>query len=326
MVSVGVLLITPNFFGYPAEIKKAIEARGHSVLWFDDRPSTDTLTKGLARLSPKLIERKSAAYFDRVIAEAKQHDVREVLVIKGEALSVESIERMRAALPDARFTLYFWDSYKNMPAGSEHKVDLFDRAFSFDLEDVKADPRLVYQPLFFVEGYAALDEGEKDIDLLFVGTAHSDRVAVLHRVVSAFPAEYRFRKVLYARSRLLHRIQRLVSSAYRRTPEEDFIFSPMPKAEVQALIARSKAVLDIERAIQTGFTIRTIETLGSSRKLVTTNEWIKQADFYDPQNQQYVNRDAPVIDRSFFDTGWLPQDEAMIKRYSLSGWLDVVLG
>lgn len=320
------ILISPYFFGYPMEIKKALEARGRSVAWFDNRPADDTLTKGLARLSPKLVERKSAAYFDTIVTEAKQHEVRDVLVIKGEALSVESIKRMRAALPDARFTLYFWDSYRNMPTGSEQKVDLFDRAFSFDLEDVKADPRLIYQPLFYVESYAEMEELDRDIDLLFVGTAHSDRVAVLERVAAAVPPQFTFRKVLYARSRWLHRIQRIVNPAYRRTPESDFIFEPMPKDEVQRLVARSKAVLDIERAIQTGFTIRTVEMLGAARKLVTTNEWIMQADFYDPQNQLYVDRDAPVIDPAFLESGWLPQDDAMLKRYALSGWLDVVLG
>lgn len=320
------ILISPNFFGYPAEIKKALEARGRSVTWFDDRPAADTLTKGLARLAPKVIERKSEAYFDGIIEQAKRHDVRDVLVIKGETLSTGAIKRMRAALPNTRFTLYFWDSYRNMPAGSEHKVDLFDRAFSFDLEDVKADPRLVYQPLFYVESYAEMAEVERDIDILFVGTAHSDRVSVLERIAAAVPPKYRFKKILYARSRLLHRIQRIVSPAYRRTPESDFIFEPMPKAEVQHLVARSKAVLDIERAIQTGFTIRTIEMLGSARKLITTNQWIVQADFYVPQNQQYIDRDEPVIDVAFLESGWLPQGDALLKRYTLSGWLDAVLG
>lgn len=320
------LLISADFFGYPQEIIRALEARGRSVLWHGDRPATDTMTKALIRLSPRLIERKSAAYFDRVFREAAQHDIRDIVVIKGEAMSVDTIARMRAMFPNARHTLYFWDSYRNMPKGSAAKVDLFDRAFSFDLDDTQADPRLTYRPLFYIEKYADVGGVDQDIDLLFIGTAHSDRVTVLDRIARAVPAGYTFRKVLYARSPLLHRIQKVASAAYRRTDERNFIFTPMPKAEVQALIARARIVIDIERSVQTGFTMRTIEMLGAARKLITTNPSITKADFFDPRNQHHVDRDAPRIDPAFLEAPWRPQDEGLLRRYSLSGWIDDVFG
>ncbi|MBZ6383761.1 CgeB family protein [Sphingomonas sanguinis] len=322
----SVLLISSNFFGYPQEIIRALEARGRKVVWFDDRPATDTLTKGLIRLSPKLIERRSAAYFDDVFRKAAAQGIRDVLVIKGEAMSIATIQRMRAMFPDARHTLYFWDSFRNMPAGSADKIDLFDRAFSFDVEDVKADPRLTYRPLFYIERYADVGGIEQDIDVLFIGTAHSDRVAVLDRLKRAMPAGYDFRRILYVRSALLHRIQQATSAAYRRIDPQDFIFSPIPKTEVQQLIGRARIVVDIERSIQTGYTMRTIEMLGSGRKLLTTNPSVRTADFYHPQNQHYVDREAPVIDPAFLRTPWHPQDPALLQRYSLSGWLDTVLG
>jgi hypothetical protein len=320
------LLISTNFFGYPQEIVKALEARGRVALWRDDRPAADTFTKALVRLSPRLIQHRSDAYFERVFAEAAQHDIRDILVIKGEALSVEMIHRMRAQFPKARLTLYFWDSYRNMPKGSERKVDLFHRAFSFDLEDTRADTRLTYRPLFYIEKYADVGAIEQDIDLLFLGTAHSDRVAVLDRITRAMPPGFDFRKILYVRSGLLHRIQNLSNATYRRTDPRDFIFKPIPKSEVQALIGRAKVVLDIERDVQTGFTMRTIEMLGASRKLLTTNPSIVKADFYDPANQCYVDRENSVIDPEFLDTPWQPQDPALLRYYSLSGWLDEVLG
>jgi hypothetical protein len=320
------LLISSDFFGYPQEIVNALEARGRSVIWYGDRPATDTATKALIRLSPKLIERRSAAYFDRIFREAAQHDIRDVVVIKGEALSVDTIHRMRAFFPKARHTLYFWDSYRNMPNGSADKVDLFDRVFSFDIADVEADRRLTYRPLFYIEKYADVGNCEQDIDLLFIGTAHSDRVAVLDRIAQAIPPGYDFRKILYARSHLLHRIQNLVSAPYRRTDERDFIFAPIPKTEVQQLIGRARIVVDIERSIQTGFTMRTIEMLGASRKLITTNPSITKADFYHPQNQYYVDRNAPVIDPAFLETPWHPMDASLLRHYSLSGWIDDVFG
>lgn len=316
------LLISADFFGYPQEIVKALEAQGRSVLWFEDRPATDTATKALIRLSPKLVERKSAAYFERIFRAAAQHDIRDVVVIKGEALSAATIGRMRAALPRARHTLYFWDSYRNMPKGSAAKVDLFDRAFSFDLDDVEADHRLTYRPLFYTAKAPDVGDVEQDIDILFLGTAHSDRITVLDRITHAIPPGRNFRKILYARSRMLHRIQKLSSVPYRRADERDFIFTPLPKTDVQTLIGRARIVIDIERSVQSGFTMRTIEMLGSSRKLITTNPSIMRADFYHPRNQHYIDRAAPVIDPAFLDASWQAQDEALLRRYSLSGWID----
>ncbi|MBX8846634.1 hypothetical protein HCH44_17175 [Sphingomonas melonis] len=320
------LLISPDFFGYPQEIVRALAARGRSALWCNDRPASDTLTKALVRLSPKIIERKSAEHFEQVFREAAQYDIRDVVVIKGEALSIDMIRRMRQLLPRARHTLYFWDSYRNMPAGTADKVDLFDRAFSFDLEDVRNDGRLSYRPLFYIEQYADLNHIEQDIDLLFIGTAHSDRVNVLRRIAAAMPADFDFRRILFARSPLLHRIQNLVSKPYRLTPESDFIFKPMSKSEVQTMIGRTRAVLDIERAIQTGFTMRTIEMLGAGRKLITTNPSIMMADFYHPQNQYLIDRDNPVIDPDFLKTPWHPISNDLTKKYSLSDWLDTLFG
>ncbi len=72
MGAMDTLLISADFFGYPQEIVKALEARGRSVLWCNDRPASDTKTKALVRLSPKLIERKSAEHFDRVFRQAAE--------------------------------------------------------------------------------------------------------------------------------------------------------------------------------------------------------------------------------------------------------------
>lgn len=320
------LFISANFFGYASEIKTALEATGRSVLWFEDRPATDVMSKALIRFSPKLMESKSHDYFRRIAEQARQHPIRDVLVIKGEALSLASIRMLREALPEARFTLYFWDSYANMPKESPQKVDLFDKAFSFDPEDVARDTRLTYRSLFFINDYSAIPTVEQDIDILFVGTAHSDRVAVVDRITKALPPGVNFKKLLYCRSQIAHRANRICIGSYRNTPEADFIFKPISKAEIQALVARSKAVLDLERTIQSGFTMRTIEMLGASKKTITTNPQIRTADFYSPDNQLYIDRNAPVIPVSFLDTPWAQVDPTLLDRYSLTGWVKDVLG
>jgi hypothetical protein len=320
------LFIAASFFGYSQEIKATLEARGRSVLWFEDRPDTSTTTKALLRLAPSFIKRKTDEYFERVIAQAREHDIRDVLVIKGEALSPERIHKMRQALPRARFTLYFWDGYRNMPADSPKKVSLFDRAFSFDPIDVKQDSRLAYRPLFYLNEYAQLPTTTHDIDVLFIGTSHSDRYAVLSRLARVLPPELRFECVLFLASTKLYYARKFADPSYWRARQDEFVFTPLRKAEVMSLISRARVVVDVERPVQTGYTMRTIEMLGSSRKLITTNPHITDADFYHPDNQIFINRDDPVVPEHFFQTSWQAQEPALLARYSLKGWLDEVLG
>jgi hypothetical protein len=316
------LLISPDFFGYPQAIVKALERRCRRAIWINDRPGTDTWTKAVVRVSPRLMQRKSDAYFEGEISRVADEAIRDVVVIKGEALSLDMIARMRKMLPNARFTLYFWDSFLNMPKGSVHKIPLFDRAFSFDPVDAAAEPGLVYRPLFYIPDVAAVESAPAPIDVLFVGTAHSDRVKVLRRVAQSIPESFAFRKVLYVRSQLLHSVQSIVSRDYRLMDHKDFIFSPMPGSEVRALVEQSRVVLDIERHVQTGYTMRSIEMLGASKKLITTNASIKDADFYNPNNQHVIDRENPRVDPAFIDKAWVPCDDTVLQRYSLDGWID----
>ena len=93
--------------------------------------------------------------------------IRDVLIIKGEALSPRMIDEMRAAFPAARFTLYFWDGSQNLPKDTPQKMTRVDRVLSFDPADVRANPAIVYRPLFFLEEYAALpDERRQALDAL----------------------------------------------------------------------------------------------------------------------------------------------------------------
>jgi len=93
------LFIAASFFGYAKEIKASLEQRGRKVIWFEDRPATDTATKALLRLYPTLLAGKADRYFDHIIEQVRQQPIRDVLVIKGEALSIEAIRRLRKRCP-----------------------------------------------------------------------------------------------------------------------------------------------------------------------------------------------------------------------------------
>lgn len=318
------LLIAPAFFGYANEIKAGLLRRGVHALWFNDRPAEDTLTKVLIRISPSLQNGKAEHYFDNVIKQASEHPITEILVIKGTALSCDALHRLRKAFPQARFTLYFWDSYKNMPSESRKKVGLFDRAFTFDPIDAKNDPRLEYRALFYLDEYAHLPQVEKDIDLFFFGTVHSDRYRVLSQLEKTLPSHLKVKKVLYFPSRLVYWARRIFDPSFWRADKSEFIFRPVAKTELLAMLARARIVIDIERPIQSGLTMRTLEAVGAKKKIITTNPFAAESDIYAPENVLVIDRNAISIPAEFFNAEFSPLLEKVNKKYTLDGWLNDV--
>jgi hypothetical protein len=246
-------------------------------------------------------------------------------VIKGEALTVAAIRRLQKALPDACFTIYFWDSYGNMPKDSFDKVALFDRAFTFDPVDAISDKRLIYRPLFFVEEQVNLPAVKQDIDLLFFGTAHDDRYSILKRIENALPHGIRFAKVLYIPSKGIYYFRRCFDPAFRRARRDEFIFSPLSKQNIMSLVARARAVVDIERVVQTGYTMRSIETIAAGRKIISTNARMAEADFYHENNVAVIDRRNPCVDPGFLESPFVMPQQQIRQRYTLSSWLDDVL-
>lgn len=323
--TIDTLLISPGFFGYAREMQRVLESRGRKVAVLDDSPATGGAGKAAIRLAPALTKSWGDKYFAAVTARFRGCPIRDVLVIKAEGLSPAAAKKMRAAFPQARFTLYFWDSYRNMPADSLDKVAIFDRALTFDPRDAEQDPRLVYRPLFFVERFAQLPQAPQDIDLLFFGTVHGDRYAVVKRVAQMLPDSVRFEKVLYFRAGWLFALNRLYDPLLWRASRAEFVFRPKTREELAYLTARARIVLDIERPVQTGYTIRTIEMLGAGRKLITTNLEVAKADFYNPANIAVINRKAPRIDADFLHAPYEPPPADVVYRHSLNGWMDDVM-
>ena len=72
------------------------------------------------------------------------------------------------------------------------------------------------------------------------------------------------------------------------------------RKQVTDYIGNSRVVLDLPHPMQTGLTMRTIEAIGSKKKLITTNVDIVNYDFYNPKNILLIERENINFDKSFF--------------------------
>jgi hypothetical protein len=320
-----VLLIAPEFFGYAAEIESTLRQWGATVHRYENRPSTSVGMKALVRLFPLLARPACKRYFEAILRRHAEQAIDWILVLRGEALTAAMVERFARAFPRARRVLYLWDSFRH-DGRARARMRAFEEVYTFDTEDAVQEPRLRLLPLFYLRRFAALRSQPTDLDLSFVGTVHGDRYRIIHGLRASLDAGKRVLWFMYFPSRWLYRLRRLLDPRMRGGRSEEFSFAPMPAAEVADVYARSATVLDIHREIQSGLTIRTLETLGAQRKLITTNAHICQYDFFDPQNVAVIERRAPVLPEGFLDRPFRPTPPELLEKYSVEHWLRTVLG
>lgn len=84
-------------------------------------------------------------------------------------------------------------------------------------------------------------------------------------------------------------------------------------------------MIDIQHPKQVGLTMRTIEMLGLRKKLITTNQDIKNYDFYNEDNICIIDRKDILIKKNFFETNYNSNSDAYRKNYSLESFVDEIL-
>ena len=319
-----ILLFAPSFFGYEKEIKSRLEFFGAEVDFFDERPSNSFIVKVLIRLNKKLIQKKINNYYSDIISKTSNKKFDFVLFISPESINSELFHKLKAEQKDAKFILYLWDSLKNKKA--LEILDDFDKRLSFDKEDCENKAfNLEYRPLFYLDAYSELSKQnvKKEIDLLFIGTLHTDRFTILKEIKKQCEElDLKVYFYLYFPSRALYFFKKFFDKSLMGTKKSDFKFKALSKEDIIDLVNKSEAVLDVQSAKQSGLTMRTIEMLGAEKKMITTNRGISSYDFYESTNIDIIKRDNLKLNKSFFNNKYSSISEDVYRKYTINSWLN----
>lgn len=319
-----ILFFSPRFFGFEEKIKEKLISMGASVDYYDDRPSNSFWGKAFLRVSNTLMRKSIKKYYKRIeddLDNIKQYDY--VFLLNLEAMPISFLKKLREKYSTARILLYMWDSVRR----KKHTIGYqpyCDRMFTFDREDIKTYDLIEFLPLFYIDDYSRIAEmKDYKYDLCFVGSAHTDRYAIVNKVLNQMKSKKIF-IYWFLQGRMLYLYYRLYNVNFRHSKMSDFNYKPLPTEDLVNYIAQSKVVLDIHSPHQSGLTMRTIETLGAKRKLITTNQDIVEYDFFNPSNILIIDRINPVINEDFFSRPYEQIDDAIYYKYSISGWIEQI--
>jgi len=319
-----VLLQVVPYFGYDQVIANALRARGATVDVLADRPFRSAIMHGVAKVArPALLRHVTTLYRAALNGWGRAH-YDYILVINGQTMGEPFLRELRGRYPRAKLIYYIWDSFENKPY-AVRALGAYDACFSFDPRGASRYG-LGLRPLFYAPEFDLPAQENYDYHISFIGSAHSDRPAVLGRLDAGLPPDIRRYWFLYLKAEWVLRYRQLTNRHFRNVDRRLFSAQAMPRGDVRRIFAQSASFLDIEHDRQCGLTIRTFEALGTRRKLVTTNADIASYDFFDPANVRVIDRANPSVAREFFDEPVRELDPSLRRKYSVFGWIDEVLG
>lgn len=319
-----ILFLLTYTFGYETHIKNAMEAMGAEVDSFNERPDDGFMTKALLRINRKLIAKKVNDYHREIIEETREKEYDYVFFEKCQSFSRKSITRLKELHPQAKFILYLWDSFvcnKNPLS----VLDLFDKVMTFDRKD-SIDYSIPLLPLFYVDTYSKIGSHENyKYKSMFIGTLHTDRYKMVSSINSFIESKgYTCFSYFFLPSKILYWKMRLQDSAIKNMQKNEVKYVSLKIDQILKLYEESEIVIDIQDPAQTGLTMRTFETLGAKRKMITTNKDIVNYDFYNSNNILVVDRNDIKVPASFIEGRYEPLPDEIYMKYSLSNWVKTI--
>lgn len=321
-----ILFFSVQTFNLEKEIKKKLEELGAKVDYFDERPSNNSFVKGIIRIKRNFYQKKINSYYKRILLETKNEIYNYLFVNRGEVVPEFFLHSFKKDHPECECIFYTWDSFTNHSHPTKI-LKYFDKKFTFDPDDaVKFG--LSFRPLFYLDSFKSvnnkIDEKLK-YDLLFLGTAHSDRYTISSRVKEWCDLNNLSSYCYYfIHGRLVYFYKKQFDKSFQLFDYKKLSFESLTTKQILALYKDSKVILDINHPGQKGLTMRTFETIGAGKKMITTNSEIKKYPFYDSNNIYIIDRNNVALDKNFFELPYVEVDKELYYKASIEGWLKCI--
>lgn len=205
----------------------------------------------------------------------------------------------------------FKDAYKSIP--------LFKKFYVFDSDDLNVSDNTELLTNFYFDCYEKIiNEAEPKYDVYYLGT-YDNRIDEVIQIC----------KELYDLGLKLDINIATDGSKSKNKKLKQFPFIKILNKKISykenlTQMANSKIILEItNNSIHNGYSFRTFEALGYDKKLITTNNLIKNADFYCEENFHLYENTANL--KSFLKKEPVEIDIKIKEKYGFTNWINHVL-
>lgn len=319
-----IIIATPNHYGLLQRFRENLEVIGfHTIIIPDDLGVRIGFRNNLIHIYKKIIkgdnsfkkEKKIELRVDKQIEiiESQNVDVFDyALFIRPDLYSNDLISyiKRKAQLICA----YQWDGLDRFP-NVYNKISLFDRFFVFDEMDLSKNINLLPTTNFYFDDIPT--NRNKD-DIYFVGTFLKDRINLLMKLVKIFE-DLNLKLSINLSLKNNYLLKKQLPKSIK------IIRKPLSFRDNLLNVAQSRVILDFANNIHNGLSMRTFESIGFRKKLITNNPLVKKYDFYNPNNIFVIENEQLDGIESFIDLPYEELSEEIYKKYSFTNWIKQIL-
>ncbi len=217
------------------------------------------------------------------------------------------MESLRKNSPDLKSVLYLWDNSQFYDY--YHYAFLFDKIMTYDINDsIKYNVKLL--PFYWQPVSADLLNLPTKYKISIIGSNHNGRYAIVQNIDKQLNTIYGGTKTWFLK-------------IFDKTMPKDniIIHHPLPIDETLRIMIQSECILDTDRASQSGTTPRLIWALAMGKKIITTNVNIKRMPFYNPTMINIIDRNNPIIDKTFLESHYIKTDNTYLHTLRIDNWI-----
>lgn len=241
-------------------------------------------------------------WYEKWKKQIKSYDI---VIINAQNLDWQILSYIKKKNPDARLIVWYWDTVSKEKYLPE-KYRSICEVWSFDAQDCAK-----YGMRKNVQFYYPLDIeiGETLYDAVFVGR-DKGRTQQIQEISDCLQKNGLKVFVYIQRDK---KNKEHSSQKHSKTLEYEEII----KKTIQ-----SRCIIDIPKSGQSGMTIRVLESMFYSKKLITTDKSLFEAEFYNPAN--ILIWDKPDEDelRKFFSLPYEPVSKEILDQYTFETWIN----
>lgn len=323
----NILFSTDGILGYKENIEKELKEIFNVVEYIEsDLPNKNERTflfKVLREISKKsrVIEKYYKEYVKEysnfLLNSYKNIKFDYFFVVAGREFSKEFIQELKKRNENIKCILFLWDKFEYTTL--KKSANEFDYIFSFDPDDCKKYG-FIFRASFYLDKAEEkkIKYMERKYDFFYLGSLRDiKRYQFVEEI-------FNFSKKLGLNSFFKLYVDKKNKKYLPLNYLENLILRKKISYEENLnLIKNSRVILEIHFSKQLGLTLRSIEAIGSETKVITTNNSIKNYDFYNKENIIYIEKlkDISLIPKEFFLKEYKKLPEKIKEKYTVRGFI-----